>query len=140
MLEFACGALAAYLLFRLSGRWHARARDPRGPLRWLFRRLDTTHGQEKVIVDAAEALRSSFRDAKEQLHRSRTSLGEALRAEEFSHERVADAWVRQDEALEKLRLALSTGLHQVHETLDPRQRATLAELLEHGPRRVACCA
>ncbi len=101
----------------------------RAALRWLFEHLDTTHGQEKVILEAVEDLRGPAQKAREEALSTLGDLGNAVRGESFDHGRTAETWVRQDKALEQLRLTLTTALARVHEVLDERQRKLLADLL-----------
>lgn len=104
-------------------------------LRWLFERLETSPGQERVIRQAAEELQDVLREVRGKWKDSLGEVAEALRGDEFGHEKIAAAWVRQDGALEQARLALVENLQKVHEALEPHQRKVLAELLERGPTR-----
>lgn len=101
----------------------------RAALRWLFEHLDTTHGQEKVIIDAVEELRGPAKKARHELFSTGNELADAVRGEGFDHGRMAETWVRQDKTVETLRLGLTTALARIHEVLDERQRKLLAELL-----------
>lgn len=103
-------------------------------LRWLYQRLDTTPGQEKVIREAFEEISEALGKAKGDLHGSFGELAKAVRGAEFDHAAVSEAWVRHDGAFEASRLAISSALQRVHEALDERQRAILADLIESGPR------
>lgn len=141
MLGFFCGALFAVALYKISrhgfGRGRCGGRSRRGGrhrmmLNWLFRRLDTTHGQEKVVKEASVEVEAALRDARDQFGASLQSLARALRSDEFGHEQVADAWVRQDDAVEKTRLALTTAMQSLHGTLERDQRHTLADMVERG--------
>jgi hypothetical protein len=98
-------------------------------LRWLFERLDTTHGQEKVILEAVEEIRKPWATLKEELHGGVSAISEAFTGESFDHEKIAHQWVEQDKAMEQARVALTTGLSRVHEVLNADQRRTLADLL-----------
>lgn len=111
------------------GRGRAGGFGERAALRWLFEHLDTTHGQEKVILEAVEELRGPALKAREELVSTFGELGAAVKGESFDHGRTADTWVRQDKALEQLRLTLTTALARVHEVLDERQRKILSDLL-----------
>jgi hypothetical protein len=110
-----------------GGRWGARAR-----LRWLFERLETSPGQEKVIVQAVETAREAFAKAKDQWGPTRTSVAGSLRGEHFDGAMLRELFSRHDVALEAVRNAVQDGLSQVHEALDPRQRRELADIIEHG--------
>jgi len=99
----------------------------------LFRKLDTSPGQERVIRNARDALFSQISDLKKELRASRGDVARAVRSESFDESAIDDAYARQDEGITKLRKAASEALAKVHEVLDDRQRLRLAELLESGP-------
>ncbi|RKH45991.1 periplasmic heavy metal sensor [Corallococcus sicarius] len=110
-----------------GGMWRARPR-----LRWLFERLETSPGQEKVIVKAVEDAREAFAKVRDQWGPSRTALGTSMRGEHFDGAVLRELFSRHDVALETLRNAVQDGLSSVHEALDPRQRRELADIIEHG--------
>ncbi|MCK6549905.1 hypothetical protein L6R52_28975 [Myxococcota bacterium] len=101
-------------------------------LRWLSERLDATPGQEKVIASSLAAMVKVMRDAKGALGDSRGAIGDALRGDDFGHDKLGEAWVAQDQALEKVRLELVTELQKIHEALDDGQRKILADLVAKG--------
>lgn len=122
-----------------GGRWnHHGGRTWGGgdPQRWflrgLFERLDTTPGQEKVILQAAEQLRAQMRTGREALHDTGAHAARAFRGERFDEAAMADAFTKQDAALESTQKALFEALAKVHEVLDERQRRELADLMERG--------
>lgn len=136
MFGFIFGTVCLVLLIKVlsHGGWH-RHRFGRGwLLRRLFRRLDTTPGQEKVISRAVEDLEEAAQGLREELRRSRAEVGRSLRGEHFDGAAVREAFGRQEAAVEGVRRAVTAGLQAIHEALRPEQRAELAELLEHGPR------
>lgn len=101
-------------------------------LRGLFERLDTTPGQEKVILQAADALREQARTGREALRATGGDAARAFRGERFDEGAMAEAFARQNAALEAAQKALFEALAKVHEALDERQRREVAELLERG--------
>jgi hypothetical protein len=103
-------------------------------LRGLFQRLDTTPGQEKVITQALGELRERGREGRDVLHATGEHAARAFRGERFDEGAMAEAFTRQDAALETMQKALFEALAKVHEALDPRQRREVAEMLERGPR------
>jgi Spy/CpxP family protein refolding chaperone len=135
------GAIGALVLFKLvklaryggCGGWrhHHRRGHHRGGgwLRWIFEDLDTSPGQEKNIEETVEGLREKARDTRGEFKKSLDDLVAALTSDEFDHERVGEAWVKQDKALDSIRLAAIEALGKIHETLDPRQRERLAEII-----------
>jgi hypothetical protein len=114
-----------------GGRWGG-GDMPRWMLRGLFERLDTTPGQEKVILQAVEGLREQTRSAREALHATGGHAAKAFRGERFDESAMAEAFTKQDAALESAQKALFEALAKVHEALDERQRRELADLMERG--------
>ncbi len=113
------------------GDWHS----PEG-LRWLlrplFERLVTTPGQEKVMIEAAEGLRTKLAEVREVLRASGSDTAKAFRAERFDEASMGDAFARQNAALESVQRAGIDALMKVHEALDDRQRRDLADLMDRG--------
>ena len=123
------------------GRWRhegwdgPRGAGGRGPLRWLFERIDTSPGQEKVIAEAAEALRSTMHGWHDDAERMRSDVARSIRGETFDSAALEEAFARAEARLGTLRETLRGQAARVHEALDPRQRAELADLLASGWRR-----
>lgn len=126
-----------------SGDWEdRRGFGGRAFLRWLFERLDTTPGQERVIRAAVDDLIDGAHAARRELEASRKDVARAVRAESFDAEAMGEAFAKHDAAISALRKTAVESLAKAHETLDDRQRARLAELIEsglgrrwHGPYR-----
>jgi len=113
-------------------------------LRFLFERLDTTPGQEKVIRASVEDLLERVHSARREVEASRKDVARALRAESFDAEAMGEAFAKHDAAMSELRGSAMDALAKVHEALDSRQRERLADLVEsglgrryHGPYRTA---
>ena len=143
------GALAALAIFKLArfafygcggGGWrhrghhhwrHGRGRGGYGGgwLRWLFEDLETTPGQERNIKESIETLREHASETKAAFKNSVEDLAGALESDDFDHEKVGEAWVKQDKALESIRLAAIEAMGKIHDTLDSTQRSRLADLL-----------
>ncbi|MBZ4416728.1 periplasmic heavy metal sensor [Myxococcus sp. RHSTA-1-4] len=137
MFGFVFGtACLAGLVYTLRGgrHWHHHraGRWGRARLRWLFERLETSPGQEKVIVKTVDEVMEAFAKVRDEVGPSRAALGRALRGEQFDGAALRELYTRHDVALDNLRRTVQGGLAQVHEALDPRQRRELADLLEHG--------
>lgn len=109
-----------------------RGTAERWMLRWLSERLDATPGQEKVIAASLDVMSKAMRDARASLVDSRATIADAVRGEEFGHEKIGEAWVSHDHAFEKVRLELVTELQKLHEALDEEQRKILADLVAKG--------
>lgn len=115
---------------------------PRAWTRWLFERLDTTPGQERAIRAAVEDFVDRADRARREIGASRADVAQALRADEFGAEALGEALGKHEGALSDLRRAAIDGLAKIHDALEPKQRARLAELIEsgaagrwHGPYR-----
>lgn len=160
MWGFVIGAACLYGLVRMmrGGRWaYAHGDGPwgrqrfggwrhegwngsrhaggRGPLRWLFERMDTSPGQERVIADAADALRGTVRGWHDDAERMRSDVARSIRGESFDAAALEEAFARAEARLATVRETLRGQAARVHEALDPRQRAELADLVASGWRR-----
>jgi Spy/CpxP family protein refolding chaperone len=116
---------------------HARGR--RGFLYGLFRRLDTTPGQEKAIVGLVDGVREQLGDVRTEFAAARRELAAALACDVLDPATLEAAFRRHTELLGKLGRDVQAALIGVHEALDPEQRKQLAELLADGsfqPRMV----
>ncbi len=147
MNSFAWGALGALAVIFALGlvrrlawgcRFHwTRARGPYG-LRFLFNRLGARPDQEKVISAEADALVSEVRALREDLRTARAELADLVASPALDASAVAAAFDRRLERITAVRVKLAEAIARVHATLDPEQRARLAELLRrgrHGPHR-----
>jgi uncharacterized membrane protein len=132
----ACLAGLIYTLRRGPWRHHHHGRGGRwswrGRMRWIFERLDTSPGQEKVFVKAADELTEAFEKLRDELGATRTAIARALRSEHLDAAALRELNERHDTLIENMRQTVRSSLSQLHEALDPRQRRELAELLEHG--------
>lgn len=119
-----------------GGAWsrggRGRGRFGHAALGWLFRRLDTSPGQEKELRAAAEDLRNEARALREELTRARSDLASALRNETFDEVALRDALEQHDARLARLRESVVQATARVHGALEPEQRGQLADLLSQG--------
>ncbi|HYO52352.1 periplasmic heavy metal sensor [Archangium sp.] len=135
---FGTACLAGLIYTLRRGRWHPhRHGGPgrwswRGRMRWLFERLDTSPGQEKVIVQAADELTEAFEKMRDEMSATRAAIARSLRGETFDAVTLRELDARHDELIDNLRKTLRASLSKTHEALDPKQRRELADLLEHG--------
>ena len=120
---------------RGAGRGFGAPGRARRMLRWVYERLGTSPAQETVLADAAEAVAGAFGSLRSEWEQSRGDLARALRAEPFDIEALRSAFGRHDERIKLLREVLVTQGTRVHEVLDSRQRAELADFLERAPGR-----
>ncbi|MDC0709375.1 periplasmic heavy metal sensor [Stigmatella sp. ncwal1] len=112
---------------RHPGRWGWRGR-----MRWLFQRLDTSPGQEKVFVQTVDEVSEAFGKLQGELSATRAAVARALRGEQFDAASLRELNERQDALIADMREVLRTSVARIHEALDPRQRRELADLIEHG--------
>ena len=134
---FGTACLAGLFYSLRRGRWHHRHGGPgraswRGRMRWLFERLDTSPGQEKVLVQAADELTEAFEKMRDELSATSAAMARSLRGESFDAAALRELDARHDELIDNLRKTLRTALSRTHEALDAKQRRELADLLEHG--------
>lgn len=101
-------------------------------LRWVFERLDTTPGQEKVIRQAYEEVREAMRTGEGELDATRREIAAAVRAGHVDETQMGELYARHDEKLRTLRSAFFGALAKVTEALDEDQRRRLADMLDRG--------
>ena len=137
-----CGGGGCHGGWRRGYGWHG----PFGPfdhedgghrpgflLRGLFQRLDTTPGQEKVITEAVNDVRAAAKKLREEAKSSRVDVAKAMRGSAFDEVLFGDLFARHDTAMEGIRKSVVGALAKIHDALDERQRARLADLIERGP-------
>jgi Spy/CpxP family protein refolding chaperone len=117
-----------------GGGWWGRGAPDAGwsrggprALRWLFRRLDTTPGQEKVIAEAFDELLRAGAGMREETQRTRDDVARAVTGATFDEPSLDAAFARHRAQLEALQQALASALRKTHEVLDERQRGLVAE-------------
>jgi hypothetical protein len=114
------------------GGW--RGFGPRFFLRSLFERLDTTPGQEKVIVQAADELRGALGKAKEQLRESRSDFARVFRGGIVDEASMADIFLKHDTVISETRRSVVEAIRKAHEALTEEQRSEVADFIERGRR------
>jgi Spy/CpxP family protein refolding chaperone len=109
----------------------------RGPARFfmrqLFWRLETTPGQERVMLQAFEEVRQVMRDKRSEIHASREDVAKIISGATFDEAAVGNMFSRHDDALRAIRLAVTGSLAKVHEALTPEQRQRMADMLHRMP-------
>jgi hypothetical protein len=101
----------------------------RGGVYHVLARLGTTPGQEKVIREEMNRLRELGKAARGEAFAARGDLAHALRGETFDRARFEAAVGHLDSGYATLKAAFAASIGRIHETLDARQRETLADLL-----------
>ena len=99
---------------------------------WIFRKLDTSPGQEKVIRTALGEAREVLRDYRKANRGAKQDLGPILEAESLD-ERAIDSWIDQRKrSLEELKPQLMGIAKRIHDVLDPEQRRKVARFVAEG--------
>ena len=124
---------------RYYGFHHGRRFGGRFVMHRVLERLDTTPGQEKVIRDALHGLGEEAWTLRREVKATRSEIASALRAPELDRSALDRVFAKHDELIEKLRSSALGAAEQVHGTLDERQRAKLADMIEQGPWAYAGC-
>lgn len=136
MLGFVIGTLcliALVMVVRHGRRYPHRYRPGYGHgLRWLSWRLDAMPGQEKAIRAAVDEFLDATAGLRGELAAARRDVSASLQGERFDAALAASVFDRQQATLTKVREAAVVALGKVHEALDDRQRARLADLLASG--------
>jgi hypothetical protein len=120
------------------GSWRhgpgSRGMGPRFFLRRIFERLDTTPGQEKVIVQAADELREAFGKAKSELKDTRADFARIFRGDVVDEAALSDIFVKHDTVISATRRSAVEAVRKAHEALSEEQRSHVADFLERGGR------
>ena len=109
-----------------------------GPRRWmlrrLFERLDTTPGQEKVVMAAVDDVQRKGWAARASLFNARGEVAKAMRSETFDSTTINEVLEKQQANVNELKQSVREGLQQIHEAMTLKQRGQLADLVEFGPQ------
>jgi Spy/CpxP family protein refolding chaperone len=139
MFGFLIGTLSLIGLIKVvrhGGGWNGHGRG--GPRRWmlrrLFERLDTTPGQEKVILEAVDQVEQNGRAAKDAFFGGRVDIGRAMRGEHFDTAAVNESFEKQQAAVDAFKKTVLENMQKIHEALTPEQRQAAGDLIENGPR------
>lgn len=109
--------------------WGPRRRRDHGPLGWLFRGLETTPEQERVLRETFGELKGAGRTIAGKVRDSRGHWADALEAETFDETLVGSAVADLEHAVDDARKTAIDAFAKVHATLDVEQRKRLARLL-----------
>lgn len=127
-----CGPSMGFRGFRGMGRRGPASPGGRWALRSLFERLETTPGQERVILAALDELRENRGALRDEAKQTRVDLAHAVEGGLIEDATLEDAFARQDRMLAQLRVGFTEALTKVVEALDEPQRKQLASWLEGG--------
>ena len=107
-------------------------RAARWALRSFFERLETTPGQERVIVSALDELRENRKALRDELKQTKSDLGRAIEGGLIDDASLEESFARHDRLLAQLRVGFVEALKKITEALDEPQRKQLAQWLEGG--------
>lgn len=103
-------------------------------LRGALDPLEMTPAQERVVFAAIDEMRDAAGKLRGELRASRKDVAATFRKPVHDEVLFGELYARHDRALEDLRKAFVGATAKVHEALDERQRAHLADMIESGPR------
>jgi hypothetical protein len=101
--------------------------------RAISSRLDATPAQEKVIRDATDEFREAAAKLRGEGRKTRDDVASTFRKGHFDEVLFGELFARHDNALTDLRKAFVGMGARIHDALDEKQRARLADLIEAGP-------
>src|ERR1700722_17870824 len=86
-------------------------------LRALFERLETTPGQERVIVQVFEELSENRKALREEFGRTRADIAQAVKGGLIEDTTLDDAFARHDRLAAQLRVSFIEAMKKVMEVL-----------------------
>ena len=114
--------------------WHHHWRGGMGRrgLYMALSHLDASPAQERAIINEVDKLRERLAAAKAGMKDARGDLGAAVRGPVLDDAALGAVLGRFDTATGEARAATLEAIRNIHGVLDDKQRATVAELLDHG--------
>ena len=86
-----------------------------------------------LSLAAVDALLDDTQHARGEFQATRLEVAQAIRGETLDRGAIDGVFERHDQVIDRVRQNALDSFAKVHETLDPRQRKILAELIEAGP-------
>ncbi|HUJ61612.1 MAG TPA: periplasmic heavy metal sensor [Kofleriaceae bacterium] len=114
-----------------GGPWARRQRG-RHMLYMGLAHLDASPAQERAIVTEVDRLHERVHAAKRGLRDARGDLAAAVRGPALDDAALGAVLGRVDAATGEARSAVIDALRNIHGVLDDRQRAQVADMLDHG--------
>ncbi len=109
-----------------------RHRGRRMMMRAVFSRIDASPAQERAIIAEIDKLQERIHGAKTGVREARGDLAAALRGPVLDDAALGAVLGRADTATGEVRTAVIDALRGIHGLLDDKQRAQVADLLDHG--------
>lgn len=103
-------------------------------LRGALEPLEMTPAQERVVLAALDEMREAAGKLRGEMRASRKDVAGSFRKPVHDEVLFGELYARHDRAIEDLRRAFVGATAKVHEALDEKQRARLADIIESGPR------
>jgi hypothetical protein len=101
--------------------------------RMISDRLEATPAQERVIRDAVDEFGEAAKKLRGEGRKTRDDVAAAFRKGHFDEVLFGELFARHDGALTDLRKAFVGMGARIHDALEEKQRARLADLIESGP-------
>jgi Spy/CpxP family protein refolding chaperone len=112
--------------------WAGRHGRHRAGLHMALAHIDATPAQERAIVAEVDKLTDRLHTARHTMKDGRADLASAIRSETLDDAALGAVLGRVDGATAEARSATLEALRNIHKTLDDKQRAQLADLLDQG--------
>ena len=109
-----------------------RHRRGRMVMHALFSRIDASPAQERAIIHEVDKLQERVHSAKSGLRDARGDLAAAMRGPVLDDAALGAVLGRVDTATGEARSAVLDALREIHAVLDDRQRAQVADMLDHS--------
>ncbi len=123
---------------RWRSRWHESGHGRGWLLARIFRRIDATPDQQKLLVEGLVRFRDEMETLRQGVFTSREDLAAALAAERLDPGALEAIWAKQLERAGAAKDALASALARFHGALDARQHAALAEMVHAAGSGRAC--
>ncbi len=104
-------------------------------LRSVLDPLEMTPAQERAVFAAIDELKEASGKLRGELRASRKDIAAVFRKPSYDEVMMGELYARHDTAMDSLRKAFVGTTAKMHDALDERQRARLADLIESGPGR-----
>lgn len=121
------------------GGWHGHHHHHHrhgGRKRWMMHaalaRIDASPAQERAIIAEIEKLQERLHGAKRNVKEARVDLATAIRGTTLDDAALGAVLGRVDTSTVDARTAMLEAVRSIHGVLDDKQRAQVADLLDHG--------
>ena len=116
----------------MHGHGHGPGRGVRRPLRFLAWKLELEEDQLGEVAKILGELKTERAQGEVDHAKGLAALADAVSAESFDAARAAEGAAFRVASAERMRSATLKALEELHRTLSPEQRRTLAYLIRTG--------